>query len=231
LEWRTSDGEEVGGLVREVELGAVLTARPWRTFRWFKGQRHYSGIWWSATESDHVIYESRLELARLLFADFDPTVRRIIAQPFLLVADIDGRRRRHIPDYLLLTEDGPVVVDVKPRRRLDSPIVASTFAWTRRVLEARSWAYEVWTEPDPVVLENVRFLAGYRRPWLFDPDVLDRARSAMREGGSLGEAIRAVDDVPAEIAKPAVLYLLWRQEFVIEMRRPLSSACVVRRPR
>ena len=33
---------------------------------------------------DHVIYESRLELSRLLFADFDPSVRAIVAQPFLL---------------------------------------------------------------------------------------------------------------------------------------------------
>ncbi|WP_341866155.1 hypothetical protein [Streptomyces olivochromogenes] len=31
-----------------------------------------------------MIYESRLELARLLFADFDPLVRGIVAQPFLL---------------------------------------------------------------------------------------------------------------------------------------------------
>jgi hypothetical protein len=49
---------------------------PWRTFRWYRGQRHYSGLYWSATMRDHVIYESRLELSRLIFADFD---RRCIA--------------------------------------------------------------------------------------------------------------------------------------------------------
>ena len=38
---------------------------------------------WSATEGSRVIYESRLELARLLFADFDRSVHRICAQPFL----------------------------------------------------------------------------------------------------------------------------------------------------
>jgi hypothetical protein len=64
-----------------------------------------------------VIYESRLELARLLFADFDPSVRHIVAQPFLLRAEVDGDLRRHIPDYLLFTDAGPVVVDVKPRHR------------------------------------------------------------------------------------------------------------------
>lgn len=43
---------------------------------------------------DHVIYESRLELSRLLFADFDPSVHGIVAQPFLLKTTSRGRRGR-----------------------------------------------------------------------------------------------------------------------------------------
>jgi hypothetical protein len=77
----------------------------------------------------HVIYESRLELGRLLFADFAPDVRHIVAQPFLLKADVDGKVRRHIPDYLLLTDDGPVT---SIRRRVSvadwcscSPVMSS----------------------------------------------------------------------------------------------------------
>lgn len=77
----------------EVSVELLVSAVPWRTFRWFKGQKHYSGIYWSATTNDHVIYESRLELARLLFADFDPSVRHIVAQPFLLRADLEGKVR------------------------------------------------------------------------------------------------------------------------------------------
>ncbi|MGH3624330.1 MAG: TnsA-like heteromeric transposase endonuclease subunit [Sciscionella sp.] len=94
---------------------AVVSASPWRTFRWYQGQRHYSGSFWSATERDLVIYESRLELARLLFADFDRSVQRILAQPFLLRAAVAGALRKHVPDYLLLTSTGPLVVDVKPQ--------------------------------------------------------------------------------------------------------------------
>ena len=52
---------------------------------------------WSATEGRHVIYESRLELARLLFADFDRSVHRICAQPFLLVTRPHGRMMKIIP--------------------------------------------------------------------------------------------------------------------------------------
>jgi hypothetical protein len=55
------------------------------------------GLYFSATQSDHVLYESRLELARLLLADFDTAVDGIVAKPFLVVANVDGKQRKHIP--------------------------------------------------------------------------------------------------------------------------------------
>jgi hypothetical protein len=97
-----------------VGVDALATASPWRTFRWYKSQKNYSGSFWSATENDVVIYESRLELARLLFADFDTSVRHIVAQPFLLRAKVDGDLRRHIPDYLLFTDAEPVGLRLIP---------------------------------------------------------------------------------------------------------------------
>ena len=59
--------------------------------------------------SAHVIYESRLELSRLLMADFDQSVSFIVAQPFLIRGKDRGVVRRHIPDYLLLTDADPVL--------------------------------------------------------------------------------------------------------------------------
>jgi hypothetical protein len=77
----------------------------------------------------HVIYESRLELARLLLADFDPGVTAIAAQPFLLRAQAGGRLRRHEPDFLLVRADHTVqVVNVKPAARLADPAVAEALA-------------------------------------------------------------------------------------------------------
>lgn len=38
------------------------------------------------------------------------------------------------------------------------PKVAFTLEWTREVVEARGWRYEVATEPSAVELGNVRFL-------------------------------------------------------------------------
>jgi hypothetical protein len=149
-------------------IDELAAADPWRIFRWCLGQKHYSGTYWSSTEAAHVIYESRLELARLLYADFDGAVRRIVAQPFLLRATLvratlDRRVRKHVPDFLLITERGPVVVDVKPLARLANPRVRFTLGWTRKLVERRGWCYEVWREPPATELGNIRFLAGFRR--------------------------------------------------------------------
>ncbi|MGW1678810.1 hypothetical protein [Saccharopolyspora sp. NPDC002376] len=75
----------------DIDADALRTAVPWRTFRWYRGQKHYSGTYWAATEKDYVVYKSRLELARLLLADFDTSVRGIVAQPFLLKSTLSGR--------------------------------------------------------------------------------------------------------------------------------------------
>ncbi|MFF2375097.1 TnsA-like heteromeric transposase endonuclease subunit [Streptomyces xiamenensis] len=223
-----------GGVVEDhpwtdTPVGLLEQAAPWRTFRWYKGQQHYSGTYWSATTQDHVIYESRLELARLLFADFDPAVRSIAAQPFLLKTVVDGQARKHIPDYFLMTDDGPVVVDVKPRRRLCEPVVAFTFEWTREAVESRGWRYEVWSEPPEAELENVRFLAGYRRAWLFAPEVLEELRCADLDGVPLGQAVRRLDGRPEPGVRAAIHHLLWTHDLHTNLTEPLCPSAVLRR--
>ncbi|RJQ83400.1 TnsA-like heteromeric transposase endonuclease subunit [Pseudonocardiaceae bacterium YIM PH 21723] len=207
----------------------MRTASPWRTFRWRRGQKHYSGAFWSATTRELVIYESRLELARLLFADFDTSVRHIVAQPFLLRAEVSGTVRRHIPDYLLFTDNGPLVVDVKPQHRVERPENAFTFDWTRQVLKSRGWNYEMWSEPPRDELENVRFLAGYRRDWLFDHELLGQLRSADLDGATLATAYQLLPEQPPPLVRAAVLHLLWQQHFTVDLTRPLNSAQVLRR--
>lgn len=223
------------GMTEDMPWAAVDSARladalPWRTFRWYDGQQHYSGSYWSATMSGHVIYESRLELSRLIFADFDRSVQRILAQPFLLKSAVDGKVRKHIPDYFLVTEQGPVVVDVKPGRLLAKPKVAFTFAWTRRLVEERGWRFEVWSEPRSCELENLRFLAGYRRPWLFDAVLLDRVRDADVEGRTFAEVVAGLQGCDPAITRAAVLHLLWRGELTTDLSTPLSGLHQIARP-
>lgn len=210
-------------------IGELAAAAPWRAFRWYRGQKHYSGTYWSSTVGGHVIYESRLELSRLLFADFDADVRLILAQPFMLRARVNGKLRRHIPDYLFIGDSGPVVVDVKPARRVADPKVAFTFDWTRELVEERGWRFEVATEPPVVELMNVRFLAGYRRSSLFSSELLERVRAENLDGASLGHAFTCLPDEARFQVKSAVLHLLWRQELGADLSQPLSGRTLLRR--
>jgi TnsA-like endonuclease N terminal len=138
--------------LRQVTAAEIVAAAPWRTASSARGQAHYPGFYWSATAGGHVIYESRLELARLLLADFDPDVVMIAAQPFLLRAAVGGRVRRHVPDFLLVHANRTVqVVNVKPAARLSDPVVAEALAGPGELFEARGWGHEIWTGADPVL--------------------------------------------------------------------------------
>ncbi|RKT84573.1 hypothetical protein SAMN05421805_103507 [Saccharopolyspora antimicrobica] len=188
-------------------------------------------MYWAATEKDFVIYESRLELARLLLADFDTSVLGIVAQPFLLKALVAGQERKHIPDYLLFTDDVPAVVDVKPRHRVTRPQNAFTFAWTRQVIESRGWQYEVCSEPPLAELENVRLLAGYRRDWIFDVELLEELRVAEIHDAPLKYALTVAPTYSRRAVQAALLHLLWKQELQFDLSSPLNRNTMLRRPR
>ena len=124
-----ADGGEASFPLSQVRGRQVVAAVPWRKARSARGQAHYPGYFWSATTGGHVIYESRLELARLLLADFGLDVT-IAAQPFLLQARAAGMARRHVPDFLLLHAGESVpVVNVKPAGKLAELRIAETLAW------------------------------------------------------------------------------------------------------
>lgn len=190
---RRTDGEIDEDLVRsDTGVDVFELPVPWRTFRRRYGQKYCSGAYRSSTMRAHVVHESRLELTRLLYADFDQDVTAVFAQPFLLPTTVDGRRRHHVPDFLALREKGvSLVVDVKPRHLLTRPKVNFALGWAREAVLSRGWDFQAWTEPPEAELENPRFLAGCRRKWLFDEDLLAKIRAADLYGATPGDAFRA----------------------------------------
>jgi hypothetical protein len=229
ITYRPAAGEQRCVAAGEVSSPALFRAAPWRTFRWYFGQRHYSGTYWSATEREHVIYESRLELANLLLADFDPTVHHIVAQPFQLSGTVDNQERRHIPDYLWHSDDGPVVVDVVRTERLTHPRIVGLCAWTKEIVESIGWSYLVMSEPAAFRISNVRFLAGYRREWLVNQDAVAQFRRLRDDlvGKSIAEAEAFISGYPRPLVRAALLSLLWRREFEVNLEVPLERSTVL----
>ena len=210
----------------------VVAGLPVREFRWYKGRQHYSGWYWSATMNGHVVYESRLELARIMLADFDPAVTGMAAQPFQLTGPDGGRDRRHVPDLLLAGGDGAVtVVDVKAASRLRDPEVRAQFC-----VDARRWrrAGDGGSRPGPArpgscwttsgSWPGTAARPGHRRAGLL-PAVLDAARGQ----ATIGSVERALAGAyPVQLVRPAVLHLLWTGRLRADLRRPLGAATPVR---
>jgi hypothetical protein len=230
VEYRSADGESLTQRAEQVSLSALFAAAPWRTFRWYEGQRHYSGKYWAVTEADHVIYESRLELSALLMADFDLAVQNIKAQPFRLWAFANGRMRSHVPDYLLRTDVGPLVIDVVRSERLEQPKIQTLCAWTKRGVESLSWRYEVVCEQPPDLLANVRFLAGCRREQFINATVLEhlRLRTDDLAGSRVDDAIRRFGcDYPKPLVRSALTHMLWRQELIVDLAQPFQPSTIL----
>ena len=91
MRFRGSDGRFVDATLDLLPVDEVVAGLPVREFRWYRGRRHYPGWYWAVTTSGHVVYESRLELARILLADRDPDVVAMAAQPVWL-AELDDSR-------------------------------------------------------------------------------------------------------------------------------------------
>lgn len=175
--------------------------RPVRAFGSFRGQRHFSGLWWSATTARHVGYESWLERDRLMILDFDPTVVGLSSQPFWL----RWPGGRHAPDYFARLACGTgVVIDVRADDRI-RPDDADKFAAMAAACGQVGWRYQRLGTPDPVLMANLRWLAGYRHPRCRD------AATALR--------LRAV------LARPA------RLSRMCGVRRPLSALSPASTPR
>jgi hypothetical protein len=226
--YRSSAGAVVSSSLARVVVEDVVDGQPVREFRWYKGRQHYSGWYWSATMQQMVVYESRLELARIMLADFDPSVVSIAAQPLQLTGSDGGRTRRHVPDLLLVDRVGGVaVVDVKAPHKRDDSQVRALMAWTRDVVSLRGWGFEEWYGAPRQVLANVGFLAGYRRDGVVDQSLIPEVRAAVGTGSTIVDIERALHREGVARVRPVVLHLVWRGMLTTDLTRPLGGLSVV----
>ncbi|MGK5545458.1 TnsA-like heteromeric transposase endonuclease subunit [Streptomyces sp. URMC 127] len=203
------------------------SAGPVRRFPSFRGQRNFTGWYWAATGAVHVGYESWLERDHLMRLDFDPQVTAMVSQPFRLSWRVEGRRRRveHTPDYFVRRRDGTaVVIDVRPDERVE-PQDAVKFAVTREACGRVGWNYQRVGVMDPVLVANVRWLAGYRHPRVMRDPVAVALRTVFQRGQGLLEGVRVVGDPIAVL--PVLFHLLWRRDLTADLESALLSAATL----
>jgi hypothetical protein len=228
VEYRSGCGDLVETTLAEVVVEDVTAGLPVREFRVYKGRKHYSGWYWSSTMSRLLAYESRLELARIMLADFDPELAAIAAQPLRLIGPDGARIRRHVPDLLLVDRDGGVrLVDVKSRDRVERPENREVFAWTEETIAGRGWAFEVWSQAPLPLLTNIRFLAGYRREALIEASLIPDVLALARPPAAIIDVERALAVRPTALVRPVILHLIWMGELEADLMRPLSRESIV----
>ena len=82
----------------------------------------------------------------------------------------------------------------------------------------------MWTGAPEVLLDNVRFLAGFRRPGRLDAGVVDAVMAAAGGGGTIGDVeSRCAAIGPPELVRPALLHLLWSGRLRADLMTALSG--------
>jgi hypothetical protein len=201
-----------------------------REFPSYRGQRHFPGLYWAASTSSHVGFESWLERDHAIALDSDPAVVAFASQPFWLHwrDAATGQARRHAPDFFArLTGGGGLVVDCRPAERVDAGSAAA-FTATRWACAAVGWQYRLVAEIDPVRVANLRWLAGYRHSrYGGGPGVSAAVCSAFWSPAPLLAQAGSVGDPLAVL--PVVFHLLWQGLLVADLSRPLNDHTFVSR--
>jgi hypothetical protein len=226
--WRDVGGEHRVPLFEAsgVEFEAGL---PVRGFPSYRGQRHFPGLYWSATTGGHVGFESWLERDHVMLLDFTPEVTGLLSQPFWLFWETDrGKQVSHAPDCFARFEDGRgLVVDCRPLDRIDAR-AATKFAATQTACASAGWGYRVVGEVDTVRMANVRWLAGYRHPRHgVAQGMAERLLGLFSVSSPLvGQAALAGDPIAV---LPVVFHLLWQGRLSADLSRPLTDTTLVSR--
>jgi len=218
--WRFADGAVVCP-VRDLASMRTAGSRPVRRFSWRTGQRHRPGLQYLVSTGRHHGFESVAEQRLLLVLDFAGAVLDVLAQPFRLRYATRIGWEEHIPDFLALTEDGELLVDVRPGDRIGERDRVR-FAAAAETALACGWRYVVVTGWRPHVLSNVDTLSAQRRP-LSDPLGVQRELLAAAGGAPIafGDLV-AVTALPA-VARAHALHLIWHRRLAIDLAVPLGD--------
>ncbi len=211
--------------VEEAAVQAYEDASPVRAIPAYRGQRSLPGWWWSATTGGHVVFESWVERHHIMEFDRAPGVIGLAGQPFALVWAEGLKRRSHVPDLFVRYSDGQAaVVDCRPADRADEKFY-EVAAITEGLCERIGWQYLLAGEPEPVRASNLRWLAGYRRPFVRVAVTAERLLAAASSPMPLLQLAESVGEPIAVL--PTLFHLLWSSGLSVDLSRPLRDDTLV----
>lgn len=171
-------------------------------------------------------FESLAEQRLLLVLDFLGEVTEVTSQPMRLRFATDTGTSGHIPDFLVVTRTGTLLLDVRPAGRIgDNDRVK--FAASGEAALACGWQYMVVTGWRPHVLTVVDALSAQRRP-LADPmGIQDELLHVAATSGPLPfGALTGASSYPV-LGRAHALHLLWHRRLGADLGQPLGDQALV----
>ncbi|TVZ75641.1 TnsA-like heteromeric transposase endonuclease subunit [Streptomyces sp. BK340] len=196
-----------------------------RSFPVRYGRRVAPGWWWSSTTGRLVAYGSGVMRTQLMLLDRDPAVVALACRPVELVWCENGKVVGHAPQLMARLQDGGGLLLDCAARSGPSARLAKRARVVAAAAKAAGWSYRLAGPPDPVLVANVRWLAGYRHPrYAAGPGIPALAEAF----GSPRPAVEAVRDLGEPIAVwPAVFHALWSGVLRVRLDEPLHERAVV----
>lgn len=149
-----------------------------------------------------VHWESQLERDQIYLLEFDPDVLAYGEQVAPLIYELEGKRRRYTPDFLVQRTNGTSVIEVKPDEFASREKWQSKFTIAEAYYRSQGIKFIVATEKEIHVqprLDNIRLILRFRN------HEVDQDTAALLLGviASAGGAL-SIRDLATETSRPHV---------------------------
>ncbi|MFH8387841.1 TnsA-like heteromeric transposase endonuclease subunit [Kitasatospora sp. NPDC018058] len=222
-------------MIKRSRSDPLLIRRPWSsfhpsptTFPVRRGKRVAPGWWWSATCGRLVHYGSGLMRTQVMLMDRDPEIVALACRPVELVWGERGAVVGHAPQVMArLANGGGLLVDCVGREG-PSARLAARAAVVDAAARAVGWRYRLAGPEDPVLVGNVRWLAGYRHPRHGAAGYLPALLGVFGRPRPAVEGVREAGDPIA--VWPVLFHALWHGLLRARLDVPLHERVLVSAP-
>ena len=193
-----------------------------RTRKVQHGGKNFIGHFPSIKMNKMIDFESLLERDLIYLLDHDADVLDFMEQPLTIPINTSGRQLQYTPDFLVNTDVGSTLIEVKPIRFVEEFVSSFKFETARDYCKLRGWKFHVLTEHDirrKPLLENVKLLTQFARHTA-NPR-LDAAIISTLLNQPTGMSIKNILEVLGRFSRGEIIAGIYRLAFHHEIHLPL----------
>lgn len=180
--------------------------------------------------------ESEIELILLMFAEMDPCVTKIAAQPTTIrTADSSGRPFSHIPDYAMIVRGEGVIFEAKPDDKAGRPATIDRLRCAADHANWRGYDYRLALRSEMLCdprRPSVEAIWRYHRPDFTEALRLAVANSLRRGRMRIVDVLRTLEDVAGlpSVTFEQILSVIANGHAFFDYDTPIGPDAVIRFP-